>query len=100
MPGKSKHRRGKHPHHNKVRQRVPVAGAPETGTQQQSAQVSPKPAAAPARATTPQGPKAAAANATAMAAMEQSFVVSEIKRIGILTGIIIVILIIAAIIFK
>jgi hypothetical protein len=35
-----------------------------------------------------------------MAAMEQSHVVGDIKRIGILTGITIVVLIILAIIFK
>jgi hypothetical protein len=100
MPGKSKHGRGKHPHRNKVRQHVPVAGVPVAASQQQSAQASPKPAATPARASSPQGPKAAAANITAMAAMEQSHVVGEIKRIGVLTGITIVVLIILSIIFK
>jgi len=95
MPGKSKHGRGKHPHRNKIRQRTEGTGLP-----QQVAQASAQPAAVPARVSSPQGPKAAAANSTAMAAMEQSHVVGEIKRIAILTGITIVVLIILAIIFK
>lgn len=94
MPGKSKHGRGKHPHRNKVRQQPQG-----TGLEQQAGQVSPKLAAVPARVGSPPGTRAAA-TITAMAAMEQSHVVGDIKRIGILTGITIVVLIILAIIFK
>jgi hypothetical protein len=94
MPGKSKHSRGKHPHRNKIRQHPQG-----TGIQQQAAQESPKPAAVPARVSSSPGPKANTP-ATTMTVIEQSYVVGDIKRIGILTGIIIVVLIILAIIFK
>jgi hypothetical protein len=99
MPGKSKHGRGKHPHRNKIRHRPQGTGQPPMQAAQTSAQPPAQPVNAPARVSNT--PKAkTAASMTAMAAMEQSHVVGDLKRIGILTGITIVILIILALIIK
>jgi hypothetical protein len=107
MPGKSKHSRGKHPQHsrkNKIRQRQAVG----TGVQQQAVgtdipqQVAAgmaQPAAAPVRPGVAPKPKAASA-ATATVTIDSTYIVSELKRIGILTGILIIILIILSLVLK
>jgi hypothetical protein len=92
MPGKSRRGKGKHPHYSKkskIRQRQVGAGLPQptgAGLPQQAAASVPQPAApVSARPVS----KAAATTATI-----QYPIVSELKRIGILTGIIIIILVI------
>jgi hypothetical protein len=100
MPGKSRHGKGKHPHYSKkgkIRQRQVSAGTPQpagAGLPQPAAASIPKPAAP---ATAPRAPKASVSPAAAAIAYSSN-VVSELKRIGILTGIIIVILIILSIV--
>lgn len=91
MPGKSKHGKGKHPHYkkSKLRQRQAVSGL-----QQPAAQDVAKPTV-PAAASVSPVPKAPkAAHSAVSATIQRSYSLAEIKRIGILTGIIIVILII------
>ncbi|MFA5308080.1 MAG: hypothetical protein WC370_01160 [Dehalococcoidales bacterium] len=92
MPAKSKHGRGKHPHKNKLRQRPAGTGLP----QQQVTQDAVKPVAAPVRTVSTAGAKAAAPAAT----IDTSYIVGELKRIGILTAITVVLLIVLTIIFK
>jgi hypothetical protein len=96
MPAKSKHGRGKHPHNskrNKIRQRQAVAGL-----QPQAAQDVAKPAV-PVRASVSPAAKATSTVA-ASTTVERSYILGEIKRIGILTGITIIILVILALILK
>lgn len=95
MP-KSKHGRGKHAHRNKIKQRPAGAGLP-----QQAAQNIPVPAAAgtstvPVASAAPKVSKAPRAGSpvAATVTIERSYVLNEIKRIGILTGIAILVLII------
>jgi hypothetical protein len=91
MPGKSRHGRGKRPHHSKkskaIRRQV---NAPL----QQPADVAPKPVA-PVKAESVPKP---AAPPDAAVMPRNPYVVEELKRIGILAGIIIVALIMLAII--
>ena len=92
MPGKSKHGKGKHPHYkkSKLRQRQAVSGL-----QQPVAQDVAKPTlpAAASVSPVPKTQKATAPSAVS-ATIQRSYSLAEIKRIGILTGIILVILII------
>ncbi len=92
MPGKSRHGKGKHPHHSKkskaIRRQTTMP------SQQQATAVAPEPTA-PVKA--PPAPKAAAASA-AVTAPRYPYVVGELKRIGILAGIIIVVLIVLSIV--
>jgi hypothetical protein len=95
MPGKSRRGKGKHPHYSKkskIRQRQVGAGLPQptgAGLPQQAATSVPQPAA-PVNAR----PVSKAAAPSATTATIQYPIVSELKRIGILTGIIIIILVI------
>jgi hypothetical protein len=101
MPGKSRHGKGKHPRYSKkskIRQRQASAGTPPTGAglpQQANASISKS--AAPAAATP--APKASVRPAIVTTA-QYTDIVGELKRIGILTGIIIVILIILYIVLS
>ncbi len=91
MPGKSRHGKGKHPHHSKKRRAIRrQASAPL----QQPASVAPKPAAS---AKAEPAPKPAAMTDTATMP-RNLYIIDELKRIGILAGIIIVILIVLAIV--
>ena len=98
MPGKSKHGRGKHPQHsrkNKIRQQQAMG----TDVPQQVAAGVAQPAAAPVRPGVAPKPKAASA-ATTTVTVDPTYIVSELKRIGILTGILIIILIILSLVLK
>jgi hypothetical protein len=94
MPGKSKRGKGKHPHYHrksKIRQRQDRAGLP-----QPVAGDVPKPGV-PIVAKSSPAPKAApkgAASAAASTIYQRDYTLGELKRIGILTGIIFVILIV------
>ncbi len=92
MPVKPRHGKGKHPHHSKkskaLRRQV------NTPLQQQPTDVTPKPAA-PARVEP--APKTVA-TPEAAAALRHPYVIEELKRIGILAGIVIVALIVLSIV--
>jgi hypothetical protein len=102
MPGKSRHGKGKHPHYSKkskIRQRQVSEGTPQqagAGMPQPATASIPKPAA-PAAA--PPRPKTSVGPATAVTA-PYTDIVGELKRIGILTGIIIIILIVLSIVLS
>ncbi|MGD1118755.1 MAG: hypothetical protein ABR886_04645 [Dehalococcoidales bacterium] len=104
MPAKSKHGRGKHPHRNKVRQQPQMAatGQPVPAAQPlQAGQTAPaKPAAAPIARAGGSPARKAAANVSAIATMDRSLIVGELKFIGILTGIVVIVMIILAVIFR
>ena len=92
MPGKSRHVKGKHPHQSKKSKAI----MRQAGTNQRQE--------APAAATkieepvkAPALPKADTAK-EAVAAIRYPYVTWELKRIGILAGIIIVVLIVLSII--
>lgn len=91
MPGKSRHGKGKHPHHSRKSKAIKRQAG--ISLQQQATAVAPEPAA-PAR-TTP-APEAAAS--AAVTAPRYPYVTGELKRIGILAGIIIVILIVLSVV--
>ncbi len=91
MPGKSRYGRGKHPHHSKKSKAIKrQASAPL----QQPADAAPKPAA-PVKAEPASKPTAPLDAATMT---RHLYIVDELKKIGILAGIIIVILIVLAIV--
>jgi len=91
MPGKSRHGKGKHPHHSKkskaIRRQAGIS------LQQQATSVAPKPAAP---VESPPAPKAEAAIITP----RYPYVAGELKRIGILAGIMIVLLIVLSIVLS
>jgi hypothetical protein len=98
MPGKSRHGKGKHRHQSKKskamqRQRTLVA-TPATPVATGTSAAAPPAAAPPARATPPIKTVRATAKT---AAIDYTYVIGELKRIGILAGIAIVILFILSI---
>jgi hypothetical protein len=102
MPGKSRHGKGKHPHYSKkgkIRQHQASSGTPQPAgvslPQQATANV-PKPAAPISASPVPR----AATRPEAATIAHYPDIVSELKRIGILTGIIIVILIVLSIVLS
>jgi len=94
MPGKSRHGKGKHPHHSKKSKAIERQAG--NLLQQQATAVAPKPAAS---AEASPAPKAAAATA-AVTTPRYPYVAGELKRIGILAGIFIVILIVLSIVLS
>jgi len=92
MPDKSRHGKGKHPHHSKkskaIRRQASIS------LQQQATDVAPEPSA-PVKATP--APKAAAAPA-AITTPRYPYVSGALKRTGILAGITIVVLIVLSIV--
>jgi hypothetical protein len=100
MPGKSRHGKGKHRHQSKksktMRRQVATAVTPEaTGTPAAAPPKAPPTAAAPSARVAPP-PKAARTTAKAMA-IDYSYVTGELKRIGIMAGIAIVILLVLSV---
>ena len=91
MPGKSRHGKGKHPHHSKKSKAIKRQAG--NLLQQQATAVTPKPAA-PAEVSP--APKAAAP--AAVTAPRYPYVTGELKRTGILAGIVIVVLIVLSIV--
>jgi hypothetical protein len=101
MPGKSRHGKGKHRHQSKKskamqRQRTLVAtpATPATPVATGTSAAAPPAAAPSARATPPIKTVRATAKT---AAIDYTYVIGELKRIGILAGIAIVILFILSI---
>ena len=92
MPDKSRHVKGKHPHHSKKSK----AMMRQSGTPlpQQASAVAPKPAES---VKAPSVPKAGATS-EAVTPLRYPYVTGELKRIGILAGIIIVVLIVLSIV--
>ena len=93
MPGKSRHGKGKHPHYSKkskIRQRQAGAGLP-----QQAIASVPKTTAPISPQTTPK-----TAPPATTSTVQYPNIINELKRIGILTGIIIIILIILSIVLS
>jgi hypothetical protein len=97
LPSKSKHSRGKRRHgkkKSKFRQVRPVTGIPQE-TSGNVAQASTPVAAAPVV----KAPVPKKASASAALPLHYEFISGDLKRIGILTGVIVVLLIVAYYIF-
>lgn len=94
MPGKSRHGKGKHPHHSKKSKARQRHGA--IALQQTVAADVPKPVAA---ISTPPSSRAPTSPATLRAA-RYPYITTELRRIGILAGIILVILIVLALVLS
>ncbi len=93
MPAKSKHGKGKHPHHSKKKKAIMRQAGSQPQPQPQATATAPKPAE-PARVTAETKP----ARTQEAAVLRYPYVTEELKRIGILAGIIIVVLIVLSII--
>jgi hypothetical protein len=92
MPAKSRRGKGKHPHLSKKKKAM--IRQVSTPLQQQAATVAPKPAVS---VKAPAAPKPDATPEVATA-IRYPYVAEELKRIGILAGIVIVILIVLSIV--
>jgi hypothetical protein len=93
MPGKSRHSKGKHPHHSKksrARQRYGVMPVTPPAAE------TPRPAATVTMPSAPSKPTPAAKSRIA----EYPYITTELRRIGILAGIILVILIVLALVLS
>ncbi len=92
MPGKSRHGKGKHPHHSKKSKAMMRQAS--TPLNQQATAVAPKPVESVKAPTVPKSNAALEANAT----LRYPYVTGELKKIGILAVIIIVALIVLSIV--
>ena len=92
MSGKSRHGKGKHPHHSKKSKAI--MRQTSAAKHQPAAVVAPKPVE-PVK--TPTAPKADV-KTEVTAALRYPYVTGELKRTGILAGIIIVVLIVLSIV--
>ena len=98
MPAKSKHGRGKHYHHKKKSNFRSVEAG--TGlTQETSGDIS-KASAPSSTAPVAKAPVQKKALTSAALPLHYEFIAGDLKRIGILTGIIVVLLIVAYYIFS
>lgn len=98
MPGKSRHGKGKNPHHSKKSKAMMRQAS--TPLQQQAAAVAPKPVESVEAQTAPKADTTPKSVTTpeAVATPRYPYVTGELKRIGILAGIIIVVLIVLSIV--
>lgn len=87
MPGKSKHGKGKHPHHSKKSRAIHRQEV--MASRQHGNVVAPKPAAV---IEPPSGLKGAALPAK-RTTLQYPYIAGELRRIGILAGVIVIILI-------
>ena len=97
MPAKSKHGRGKHRRgkkKSKFRQAQPVASVPQETSGNMNRESAPV-AVAPA----PKAPVQKKSSSSAAMPLHYEFISGDLKRIGILTGIIVALLIVAYYIF-
>ena len=94
MPGKSRHSKGKHPHHSK-RSRAKQRHGGMAFQQHVSADI-PKPAATASMPSSPSTLTSPAKSRTA----QYPYITTELRRIGILAGIILVILIVLALVLS
>lgn len=93
MPAKSRRYKGKHPHHSKKSKAMMRQAGPQPQTQPQETAAAPKPVE-PAGVTSETKP----VRTPEAAVLRYPYVTEELKRIGILAGIIIVVLIVLSII--
>jgi len=94
MPGKSRHDKRKHPHHSKKSKARQRHGA--MPLQQQAVAETPQPAATISRLPSSKAPASPAASRVA----QHPYITTELRRIGILAGIILVILIVLALVLS
>ena len=94
MPGKSRHGKGKHPQHSKKSKAKQRHGA--TALQQHVVTDAPTPAAT---ISTPPSSRAPASSAKTRT-VQYPYITTELRRIGILAGIILVILIVLALVLS
>lgn len=94
MPGKSRHGKGKHPHHSKKSKAKQRHGA--IALQQPTVAETPQPVAT---IITPPSLKTPAPPAKSRIA-QYPYITTELRRIGILAGIILVILIVLALVLS
>jgi len=94
MPAKSKHRKDKHPHHSRKSKAIQRQGT--TAIEQNMAAETPAQTAGQDVAPVPK----ARDESAKMKAMQYPFIANELRRIGILAGIALVVLIILAIILS
>jgi hypothetical protein len=98
MPGKSRHSKGKHHHQSKKSKAIRRQGtAAATPTATSTPATAPVAAAPPAKA--PTSPKAAGAPSKTTV-IEYPYIIGELKRIGILAGIAIIVLFILSFIIS
>ncbi len=98
MPAKSKHGRGKHSHHKKKDKFRQVQAGTDL-TQQTSDNISATAATLNA-VPVAKAPVQKKASSSAALPLHYEFIAGDLKRIGILTGIIVVLLIVAYFIFS
>ena len=96
MPSKSRHGKGKHPHHSKKSKTIQRQ---EARASQQQVTVDTSPKATPTDIDKVAPPKPAV-SAERKKAIQYPFIIGELRRIGILAGIILIILIILAIVLS
>ena len=94
MPGKSRHIKGKHPHHSKKSKAIQRQGAMAL----QQHKVTEEPMHATTIDTIP-SPKATTAPMKTKV-LQYPYIIGELRRIGILAGILLVILIILAVVLS
>lgn len=94
MPAKPRRHKGKHPHHSKKSKAMMRQATPQPQTQPQETAAAPKPAVEPVVVTTETKP----VRTPEAAVLRYPYVTEELKRIGILAGIIIVVLIVLSIV--
>jgi len=94
MPSKSRHAKGKHPHHSKKSKAIQRQGAMAL----QQHKVAEEPMQAATIDTIP-SPKATTAPVKTKA-LQYPYITGELRRIGILAGILLVILIILAVVLS
>jgi hypothetical protein len=100
MPGKSRHGKGKHPHYSKKSKALRRQGTPATAATVSQAAAGTSEITRPvAPMSAPPAPKAAMPTAKA-AVNPYPFITSELRRIAILGGIIIVILVVLSIVLS
>ena len=90
MPGKSRHGKGKHPHHSKKSKAIQRRQAGIVQQQPDSVTAMPAAAVQAPMPTATATPKARTAH--------NPYIISELRRIGILAGIILVILIVLSVV--
>ena len=96
MPGKSRHGKGKHPHHSKKSKAIQRQ---EAKASQQQVTVDASLKATPTDIDKAAPPKPAVVSERKKA-IQYPFIIGELRRIGILAGIIMIILIILALVLS
>ncbi len=93
MPGKSRHGKGKHPVRSKRRRSGPSAVAAQQPPVSQTYEAVPKPEVSAPSPTTP-------TPSVAVSTVRHPYITTELRRIGILAGIMLVILVVLALVLS